>query len=70
MLIQPGPRQAPQREASNLAPGNYVVYEVPDGRLSGLEFRNPAVLRTLTGGIAVRIEDGKTTEITLTPTSK
>jgi len=49
---------------SNLAPGDYLVYGF--SRVQSVEYRNPAVLNSLTGGTSVRIEDGKTTEITLT----
>lgn len=48
----------------NLAPGDYTIYPVTD--TSEFEYRNPAVLRTLTGGSSVRIEENKTTEVTLT----
>ena len=47
-----------------LAPGDYVAYTLADA--ANFEYRNPAVLRNLTGGTSVRIEDNKTTEIALT----
>jgi hypothetical protein len=48
----------------HLAPGDYVAYALADA--AGIEYRNPAVLRSLTSGASVRIEDNKTAEITLT----
>jgi hypothetical protein len=47
-----------------LAPGDYTAFAVADP--ANLEYRNPAVLRGLTGGVGFRIEAGKTTEITVT----
>lgn len=49
---------------SNLAPGDYLAYAFSD--IQSVEYRNPAFLQTLKGGTAVRVEDGKTTEVTLT----
>jgi hypothetical protein len=49
---------------SHLAPGDYSVYAFSDSKT--IEFRKPGFLQALTGGRNVRIEDGKTTEITLT----
>ncbi len=51
-------------ELDSLAPGDYVAYAFSDIRSA--EYRNPAFLGTLAGGTSVRIEDGKTAEITLT----
>jgi hypothetical protein len=48
----------------NLAPGDYLAYALADA--NSVEYRNPTVLRNLGGGVSVRIEDGKTTEIALT----
>jgi len=48
----------------NLAPGDYVAYAFSG--IHSVEYRNPSFLRNLAGGASVRIEDGKTTEITLT----
>jgi hypothetical protein len=53
---------------SNLAPGDYLVYGLP--RADDAEFRNPAFLRTLSGGANVHIEDGKTAEVTIGSVSK
>ena len=53
---------------SGLAPGDYLVYGLP--RLDDAEFRNPAFLRALSGGVFVHIEDGKTAEVTITRISK
>jgi len=47
-----------------LAPGTYTAYALKD--YSELEYRRPEVLQSLTGGISVKIEDGKTTDISLT----
>jgi hypothetical protein len=49
---------------SNLAPGDYLAYAVSD--IQSVEYRNPAFLQALKGGTAVRVEDGKTAEVTLT----
>jgi hypothetical protein len=48
---------------SFLAPGDYMIYAFSDA--GSVEFRNPAVLQSLTGGTSVRIEDGKTSEVKL-----
>jgi hypothetical protein len=50
-------------EVSYLAPGAYMIYAFSDA--GNVEFRNPAVLQSLTGGVSVRIEDGKTSEVKL-----
>ncbi len=49
---------------SNLAPGDYLAYALSDTQ--SVEYRNPAFLQALKGGTAVLVEDGKTTEVTLT----
>jgi hypothetical protein len=49
--------------ASNLAPGDYLAYALTDA--SSLAYRNPSVLRNLSGGVSVRVEDNRTTEIAL-----
>jgi hypothetical protein len=49
--------------ASNLASGDYLVYALADSHR--VEYRNPGVLRNLGGGVSVRVEDNKTTEVTL-----
>jgi|SRR5271157_4672089 len=51
-------------EFTDLAPGDYLAYGFSSIQLA--EYRNPAFLSALTGGESVRIEDGKTTEVTLT----
>jgi hypothetical protein len=53
---------------SNLAPGDYSIYVL--SKCEGVEFRNPAFLRTLSGGTSIRIEDGKTAEVTITGSSR
>jgi hypothetical protein len=46
----------------NLAPGDYMAYAFSD--LSSIEYRDPQVLRTLTAGLAIHInEDSKEVEI-------
>jgi hypothetical protein len=50
-------------ELPNLAPGDYVAYALP--QFQNVEFRNPTFLQSLTGGVSVRIEDGRTAEITI-----
>ncbi|MGO9096384.1 MAG: collagen binding domain-containing protein [Bryobacteraceae bacterium] len=59
----PDPKAPPEFEMSHLAPGEYLAYAFSDFRI--VEFRKPGFLQALTGGTNVRIEDGKTTEITL-----
>jgi hypothetical protein len=54
-------------ELPNLAPGDYVVYVLSQG---DFEFRNPAFLQSLSGGVNVRIEEGRTSEVTLTRVAK
>jgi len=49
---------------SNLAPGDYLAYAFSD--IQSVEYRNPAFLQALRGGTTVRVEDGKTAEVTLT----
>jgi hypothetical protein len=53
---------------SNLAPGDYTVYELP--RFDDAEYRNPTFLQALSGGTGVRIEDGKTAEVDIARISK
>ncbi len=51
-----------------LAPGDYLVYAVvhPEEQ----EYREPGFFESLSGGVSVKIEDGKTSEITLTSVAK
>ena len=53
---------------AGLAPGDYTVYGLSDD--AEAEFRNPAFLQSLSGGTSVHIEDGQTTQITLTDVCK
>jgi hypothetical protein len=53
---------------NNLAPGEYSVYGLSE--LRDVEYHNPAFLQSLTGGVTVHIEDGKTVEVTLPRISK
>lgn len=53
---------------SNLAPGDYMIYVLP--KFEDVEFRNPAFLRTLSGGASIHIEDGKTTEAAIARVSQ
>lgn len=46
----------------NLAPGDYVAYAFSG---QDLEYRNPEVLRALSGGTPVKIEDGAEKEISI-----
>jgi len=55
-------------EFENLAPGDYMVYATANSL--DLEFRDPAVLDALTGGVDVKVEDGKTSEIKITSVAK
>jgi len=50
--------------ADHLGPGDYMAYALADAE--HFEYRNPAVLRNLTGGTSVRVEENKTSEIALT----
>ncbi|HUA85331.1 MAG TPA: carboxypeptidase-like regulatory domain-containing protein [Bryobacteraceae bacterium] len=59
---------SPDFSFANLAPGDYLLYAVSSPEY--LEFRNPAFLQSLTGGVSVKIEDGKTSEVTLTSIAK
>jgi hypothetical protein len=47
-----------------LAPGDYTAYGFSNWQQ--IEFRNPAFLETLSGGISVHIEDGKEQQVTIT----
>lgn len=53
---------------SGLAPGDYLVYAMTNPEQQ--EYREPAFLHSLTGGVSVTIEDGKTSEIKLTTLAK
>jgi hypothetical protein len=53
---------------SNLVPGDYLVYGL--SHFEDAEFRNAAFLQSLSGGTPVRIEDGKTAEVTIAGVSK
>ncbi len=46
-----------------LAPGDYAVYALKNWQ--NVEFRNPAFLQTLAGGVSVHVEDGKEQHISL-----
>jgi hypothetical protein len=50
-------------EISNLAPGDYMLYAFSTA--DQIEYRNPAVLESLTGGTTVHVDDGKTSEVKL-----
>jgi hypothetical protein len=63
-----GPTFPRQAIFGGLAPGEYSVYGLLNSE--EVEFRNPAVLQSLTGGKTVRIEDGKTTEVVIQKVSK
>jgi hypothetical protein len=52
---------------SNLTPGDYTIYTFP--KFENVEFRNPAFLQALSGGIRVHIEDGEIAELRVTGTS-
>jgi Carboxypeptidase regulatory-like domain len=60
---EPGSADEPDFEFPDLAPGDYVAYFFATAE--PLEFRSPAFLQSLTGGVKVHIEDGKTTEIAI-----
>jgi hypothetical protein len=47
-----------------IAPGDYTLYAVAN--INELEYRNPQVLKSLTGGAAIHIEDGQETKYDLT----
>lgn len=47
----------------SLAPGSYIVYAFSD--INEVEFRNPAFLQALTGGVNVPVEDNQETTITI-----
>lgn len=51
-------------EHSSLAPGDYLAYAF--STFGDLEFRDPFFLESLTGGVSVHVEDGKSSEVTLT----
>jgi len=48
-------------EFEDLAPGSYMAYAF--SKLDELEYRNPAFLQSLTGGVSVRAEDGHETAV-------
>ena len=48
-------------EFPSLAPGDYVAYAVPDA--DDVEYSDPAFLQSLTGGVAVHVEDGTEKQI-------
>jgi len=50
--------------AANLAPGTYTAYALLD-RDNDIEFRNPAFLATLSGGVTVQVDDKKSTTVRL-----
>jgi hypothetical protein len=49
---------------SNLAPGDYTLYAV--AHLDQLEYRNPQVLKSLTGGTSIHIDEGQEKKLDLT----
>jgi len=51
-----------------LAPGDYLVYLLLNPHQQ--EYREATFLQLLTGGVTVKIEDGKTSEVTLTSGAK
>lgn len=59
----PSPEK-PQFGGQFLAPGDYVAYAFSDWQQ--VEFRNPAVLQALSGGVSVHVEEGKETHLTIT----
>jgi hypothetical protein len=64
-----GPETIPAGNSVNfqfgsLAPGPYAVYAFSDMR--DVEFRNPAFLQSLTGGVDVQVEDNQGKKITIT----
>jgi hypothetical protein len=52
---------------SNLTPGDYTIYTFP--KFEDVQFRNPAFLRALSGGIRAHIEDGEIAQLTITGNS-
>jgi hypothetical protein len=52
---------------ANLTPGDYTIYSFP--KFQHVEFRKPAFLQALSGGIRVHIEDGEIAELAITGTS-
>jgi Carboxypeptidase regulatory-like domain len=60
--------EQPSMGWGSIAPGDYVAYAVADPEQ--LEYRNPAVVEKLTGGVSVHIEDGKETQVTISSISK
>ncbi len=48
---------------ANLTPGDYTIYTFP--KFEDVEFRNPAFLQALSGGVRVHIEDGEIAELTI-----
>jgi uncharacterized protein (DUF2141 family) len=51
-------------EFDGLAPGSYAAYAFSN--MEEVEFRNPAFLQSLTGGLAVQVEDNQEKTITIT----
>jgi hypothetical protein len=47
----------------NLGPGSWLAYAVSN--IEDVEFRNREIVRTLTGGVPVQVENGKETKITI-----
>jgi hypothetical protein len=63
-----GAPDASNFELRYLAPGDYIVYAFSTAR--DVEYRNPAFLQSLTGGVPVHIDDAQTTEVTIMSVSK
>jgi protocatechuate 3,4-dioxygenase beta subunit len=64
-IMNPIARIPGQRKFSQqfVPPGDYAVYLFSNWL--GVEYRNPAFLQTLSGGVSVHIEDGKQADITI-----
>jgi hypothetical protein len=57
-----------QFEFQNLAPGSYLAYAFEN--VNDVEYRNPEVLRKLTGGVSVQVEDGAEKQIVIPGVSR
>ena len=62
-IFQPADGEDNEFEIENLAPGDYTLYAF--STFDQIEYRSPAFLQKLTGGLTVHVDDGKTSEVTL-----
>ena len=63
-----GPQQKTSFMRPFIRPGDYTLYAFSNWQ--DVEFRSPAFLQALTGGVSVRVEDGKEQQIYITSVVK